>query len=85
MKIDNTRALGAEVVLYDRAGEDRAAIGAALAEERGLTLIKFDSLFAALDKIDSHLATHRYLVGNTITEADWRLFTTLIRFPLLHR
>ena len=40
MKIDNTRALGAEVVLYDRAGEDRAAIGAALAEERGLTLIK---------------------------------------------
>ncbi|WP_050928193.1 threonine ammonia-lyase [Aestuariivita boseongensis] len=40
MKIDNTRALGAEVILYDRAGEDRAAIGAALAEERGLTLIK---------------------------------------------
>lgn len=40
MKIDNTRALGAEVVLYDRVGEDRAVIGAALAEERGLTLIK---------------------------------------------
>ncbi len=40
MKIDNTRALGAEVVLYDRSGEDRAAIGAALAEERGLTLIR---------------------------------------------
>ncbi|MCR9150163.1 MAG: threonine/serine dehydratase [Rhodobacteraceae bacterium] len=40
MKIDNTRALGAEVVLYDRAGEDREAIGAALAAERGLTLIK---------------------------------------------
>ena len=40
MKIDNTRALGAEVVLYDRAGEDRAAIGAALADERGLTLIR---------------------------------------------
>jgi threonine dehydratase len=40
MKIDNTRALGAEVVLYDRAGEDRDAIGARLAGERGLTLIK---------------------------------------------
>lgn len=40
MKIDNTRALGAEVVLYDRETEDRAAIGAALAEARGLTLIK---------------------------------------------
>ncbi|MCS0305394.1 glutathione S-transferase family protein [Vibrio diabolicus] len=44
----------------------------------------FDSLFAALDKIDSHLATHRYLAGNTITEADWRLFTTLIRFDAVY-
>ncbi len=40
MKIDNTRALGAEVVLYDRAGEDRDAIGARLSAERGLSLIK---------------------------------------------
>ena len=40
MKIDNTRVLGAEVVLYDRDTEDRDAIGARLAGERGLTLIK---------------------------------------------
>lgn len=40
LKIENTRALGAEVILYDRATEDRDAIGAALADERGLTLIK---------------------------------------------
>jgi threonine dehydratase len=41
LKIENTRALGAEVVLYDRVGgEDRSAIGQALAQERGLTLIK---------------------------------------------
>ncbi len=41
LKIDNTRAMGAEVVLYDRAGgEDRQAIGTKLAKERGLTLIK---------------------------------------------
>ncbi|MCX8996941.1 threonine/serine dehydratase [Rhizobiaceae bacterium BDR2-2] len=40
LKIDNTRAFGAEVVLYDRAREDRDAIGARLAAERGLTLIK---------------------------------------------
>ncbi|MCE8007559.1 threonine/serine dehydratase [Aestuariivita sp.] len=40
MKIDNTRALGAEVVLYDRTREDRDAIGQTLAEERELTLIK---------------------------------------------
>ncbi len=41
VKIDNTRALGAEVVLYDRAGgEDRDAIGAEMVAARGLTLIK---------------------------------------------
>jgi threonine dehydratase len=40
LKIENTRALGAEVVLYDRATEDRDAIGASMAAERGLTLIK---------------------------------------------
>ena len=40
MKIDNTRALGAEVVLYDRENEDRDEIGAAMASARNLTLIK---------------------------------------------
>jgi threonine dehydratase len=40
VKIANTRAYGAEVVLYDRATQDRDAIGAALAAERGLTLIR---------------------------------------------
>ncbi|PCJ06281.1 MAG: threonine ammonia-lyase [Rhodobacteraceae bacterium] len=40
LKIDNTRALGGEVVLYDRATEDRDAIGQRLASERDLTLIK---------------------------------------------
>ena len=40
IKIANTRALGAEVVLYDRATEDRDAIGLHLSAERGLTLIK---------------------------------------------
>jgi threonine dehydratase len=39
-KIAGTRALGAEVVPYDRTGEDREAIGARLAAERGLTLIR---------------------------------------------
>ena len=41
LKIDNTRALGAEVVLYDRAGgESREALGEKLTAERGLTLIR---------------------------------------------
>ncbi|MEQ6248748.1 threonine/serine dehydratase [Sulfitobacter sp. HNIBRBA3233] len=40
LKIANTRAFGAEVVLYDRAGESREEIGARLSAERGLTLIR---------------------------------------------
>lgn len=40
IKIDNTRALGAEIVLYDRDTQDRDQIGADLARDRGLTLIK---------------------------------------------
>ncbi len=40
----------------------------------------FDDVFATLDAIEAHLATNRYLVGSRITEADWRLFTTLVRF-----
>jgi putative glutathione S-transferase len=37
-------------------------------------------LFDVLDKLDERLATRRYLTGGRITEADWRLFTTLVRF-----
>ena len=40
LKIENTSAFGAEVVLYDRVTEDRDAIGEAMAKDRGLTLIK---------------------------------------------
>ena len=38
------------------------------------------NLFSALDQLDNLLAGRRYLTGRRITEADWRLFTTLIRF-----
>ena len=41
-------------------------------------------LFAALDSLEQRLSTHRYLVGDTLTEADWRLFTTLIRFDAVY-
>lgn len=44
----------------------------------------YQNLFDSLDKLDEHLAKHRYLVGNQITEADWRLFTTLIRFDAVY-
>lgn len=44
----------------------------------------FNCLFAALDKIEALLAEQPYLVGPTITEADWRLFTTLVRFDAVY-
>ncbi|MGI9292085.1 MAG: glutathione S-transferase family protein [Gammaproteobacteria bacterium] len=37
-------------------------------------------LFAALDQLEERLGRQRFLTGNSLTEADWRLFTTLVRF-----
>ena len=39
-----------------------------------------EPLFESLDWLDGRLSTQRYLLGDRITEADWRLFTTLLRF-----
>ena len=45
----------------------------------------YDRLFAALDRLEERLTERRYLVGDQITEADIRLFTTLVRFdPVYH-
>ncbi|MGZ8299601.1 MAG: glutathione S-transferase family protein [Rhodoplanes sp.] len=44
----------------------------------------FLALFEALDAIESRLASKRYLIGNAITEADVRLFTTLVRFDAVY-
>lgn len=44
----------------------------------------FRNLFDTLDEIEQILAQQRYLVGSTITEADWRLFCTLIRFDAVY-
>jgi glutathionyl-hydroquinone reductase len=41
-------------------------------------------IFAALDQLEARLSHQRYLVGRQITEADWRLFTTLIRFDTVY-
>jgi putative glutathione S-transferase len=44
----------------------------------------FDELFATLGWLDDRLATNRYLLGDEITEADWRLFVTLVRFDAVY-
>lgn len=44
----------------------------------------FEELFEALDTLDDRLSRQRYLVGDQITEADWRAFTTLVRFDAVY-
>ncbi|NNC23211.1 glutathione S-transferase family protein [Salinisphaera sp. USBA-960] len=44
----------------------------------------FEQVFGTLDWLDNRLATQRYLVGGRLTEADWRLFATLVRFDAVY-
>jgi putative glutathione S-transferase len=44
----------------------------------------YDALFAALDELEARLARQRYLVGHQLTEADWRLLPTLLRFDVAY-
>jgi putative glutathione S-transferase len=44
----------------------------------------FVALFSALDMLEERLGGQRYLAGSSITEADWRLFTTLVRFDAVY-
>ena len=42
------------------------------------------AIFVTFDRLEERLSRQRYLVGNQITEADWRLFTTLVRFDTVY-
>jgi glutathionyl-hydroquinone reductase len=44
----------------------------------------YDALFATLDELEARLGRQRYLVGRQMTEADWRLFPTLVRFDVAY-
>lgn len=70
-KVDNTRAYGAEVVLYDRDTESRDEIGARLSEERGLTLIKpFDEPQVIAGQGTCGLEIAQQAAARGITRAD---------------
>lgn len=43
-----------------------------------------ETLFNTMDWLEKRLATNRYLLGDNLTEADWRLFTTLVRFDAVY-
>lgn len=71
IKIANTRALGAEVLLYDRAREDRDAIGARLAGERGYALVKpFDMAEVIAGQGTTGLEIAEQAAGLGVTRAD---------------
>jgi putative glutathione S-transferase len=44
----------------------------------------YQELFATLDEMEGRLTKQRYLAGEQITEADWRLFVTLLRFDAVY-
>jgi len=57
---------------------------AGFATEQDVYEEEVTKLFDELDKIDDHLETNEFLVGDQVTEADWRLFTTLVRFDSVY-
>lgn len=71
VKIENTRALGAEVVLYDRATEDRDEIGARISHDRNLTLIKpFDAELTIAGQGTCGLEIAQEMNAMGVTDAD---------------
>lgn len=44
----------------------------------------YEKLFSTLDMLEEKLSSNRYLVGDRLTEADWRLFSTLLRFDIVY-
>ncbi|MBC7134888.1 MAG: glutathione S-transferase C-terminal domain-containing protein, partial [Oceanibaculum nanhaiense] len=65
-------------MVYDRVNNGVYKAGFATEQDKYEKAVT--SLFGALDILEERLARQRYIAGNRITEADWRLFTTLIRF-----
>jgi putative glutathione S-transferase len=77
---DEIDALNAEIFRDVNNGVYRAGFaGSQKAYERA-----YDALFERLDVLSDRLSRQRFLVGNTITEADVRLFTTLARFDAVY-
>ncbi|MDZ7810151.1 MAG: glutathione S-transferase family protein [Arhodomonas sp.] len=64
--------------VYDRINNGVYKAGFATAQDAYEEAVT--ALFSALDELEARLGRQRYLAGERITEADWRLFTTLVRF-----
>ncbi|HET8801844.1 MAG TPA: glutathione S-transferase family protein [Marinobacter sp.] len=68
--------------VYDTVNNGVYKAGFATAQDKYEEAYK--ALFESLDWLENRLAGQRYLVGGQLTEADWRLFTTLIRFDAVY-
>jgi putative glutathione S-transferase len=68
--------------VYDKINNGVYKAGFATKQEVYEKAVK--ELFSALNSLDNILFRHMYLVDNYLTEADWRLFTTLIRFDAVY-
>src|SRR5690554_2317214 len=68
--------------IYDRVNNGVYKAGFATTQEAYEEAVF--ALFDTLDELDQRLAQQRYLTGEQITEADWRLFTTLVRFDAVY-
>ncbi|MET0746947.1 MAG: glutathione S-transferase family protein [Rhizobium sp.] len=69
-------------VIYDTVNNGVYKSGFATTQEAYDEHVK--QLFETLDELDNRLGESRYLVGDSLTEADWRLFTTLVRFDAVY-
>lgn len=77
---DRIDALNADVQF----GLSNAVYRAGFAQRQDVYDQAVQSVFAVLDTLERRLANSRYLFGQTITEADWRLFPTLVRFDVVY-
>ena len=68
--------------IYDRV--NNGVYKAGFATNQGVYEREVTALFAELDQLDERLSTRRWLVGEQMTEADVRLFTTLVRFDAVY-
>ena len=69
-------------IIYRTVNNGVYRAGFASAQDKYETAVR--ELFATLDTLEAHLARQRYLCGGAFTEADWRLFTTLVRFDAVY-
>lgn len=77
---DEIDALNARI----QAGLSNAVYRAGFARSQDAYEQALEDLFATLDWLEIHLSTRRFLLGQTVTEADWRLFPTLVRFDAVY-